>query len=128
MAIKDYWKPILGGVAIVAIIIIVVAVLAPPGRYFYMAYYIISGHIGCGLWCRWTITKNFFFCRTRSKKVHKDDIYELMLVLNHNGWKITISRLAIRLNCSTRTIHRNMCTELRREKELLNKENEKTNI
>ena len=64
----------------------------------------------------------------RSKKIHKDDIYELMLALNHSGWKITISRLAIRLNCSTRTIHRNMCTELRREKELLNKENEKTNI
>ena len=64
----------------------------------------------------------------RSKKIHKDDIYELMLALNHSGWKITISRLAIRLNCSTRTIHRYMCTELRREKELLNKENEKTNI
>ena len=58
----------------------------------------------------------------RSKKIHKDDIYELMLALNHSGWKITINRLAIRLNCSTRTIHRNMCTELRREKELLNKQ------
>ena len=58
----------------------------------------------------------------RSKKVHKDDIYDLMLALNHSGWKITISRLAIRLNCSTRTIHRNMCTELRREKELLNQQ------
>jgi len=58
----------------------------------------------------------------RSKKVHKDDIYELMLALNHSGWKITINRLAIRLNCSTRTIHRNMCEELKREKELLNKQ------
>jgi len=58
----------------------------------------------------------------RSKKIHKDDIYDLMLVLNHSGWKITIQRLAIRLNCSTRTIHRNMCTELKREKELLNKQ------
>ena len=58
----------------------------------------------------------------RSKKVHKDDIYELMLSLNHSGWKITISRLATRLNCSTRTIHRNMCTELKREKELLNQQ------
>ena len=58
----------------------------------------------------------------RSKKVHKDDIYELMLSLNHSGWKITIQRLAIRLNCTTRTIHRNMCTELKREKELLNKQ------
>ena len=60
----------------------------------------------------------------RSKKVHKDDIYDLMLSLNHSGWKITISRLATRLNCSTRTIHRNMSEELKREKELLNKQNE----
>ena len=58
----------------------------------------------------------------RSKKVHKDDIYDLMLSLNHGGWKITIQRLATRLNCSTRTIHRNMCEELKREKELLNKQ------
>ena len=58
----------------------------------------------------------------RSKKVHKDDVYELMLALNHSGWKITIQRLATRLNCSTRTIHRNMCFELKKEKELLNKQ------
>ena len=64
----------------------------------------------------------------RSKIITKDNIYELMLSLNHSGWKITMQRLATRLNCSTRTIHRNMCTELKREKELLNKENEKTNI
>ena len=58
----------------------------------------------------------------RSKKIHKDDIYELMLALNHNGLQITISKLATRLNCSTRTIHRNMSEELKREKELLNKQ------
>ena len=58
----------------------------------------------------------------RSKRIHKDDIYDLMLSLNHSGWKITIKRLAIRLNCTTRTIHRNMCNELKREKELLNKQ------
>ena len=58
----------------------------------------------------------------RSKKVHKDDIYELMLALNHSGWEITIQRLATRLNCSTRTIYRNMCQELKREKELLNQQ------
>ena len=58
----------------------------------------------------------------RSKKIYPDDIYELMLSLNHGGWKITIQRLAIRLNCSTRTIHRNMCEELKREKELLNQQ------
>ena len=60
----------------------------------------------------------------RSKKVHKDDIYDVMLMLNHGGWLITIARLARGLDCSTRTIHRNMCTELKREKELLNKQNE----
>ena len=58
----------------------------------------------------------------RSKTITKDNIYELMLSLNHSGWKITMQRLAARLNCSTRTIHRNMCTELKREKELLNKQ------
>ena len=58
----------------------------------------------------------------RTKKVTSDDIYDLMLSLNHSGWKITIKRLATRLNCSTRTIHRNMCEELKREKELLNKQ------
>jgi len=58
----------------------------------------------------------------RTKKVTQDDIYDLMLSLNHSGWKITMQRLAVRLNCSTRTIHRNMCEELKREKELLNKQ------
>ena len=58
----------------------------------------------------------------RSKKIHQDDIYELMLSLNHSGWKITIQRLATRLNCSTRTIHRNLNIELRREIKLLNQQ------
>ena len=58
----------------------------------------------------------------RSKKVHEDDIYQCMLDLNDWGKKITISRVAGLLDCSTRTIHRNMCEELRREKELLNQQ------
>jgi len=58
----------------------------------------------------------------RSKTITKDNIYELMLSLNHGGWKITMRRLATRLNCSARTIHRNMGEELKREKELLNKQ------
>ena len=58
----------------------------------------------------------------RSKKVHKDDIYDVMLMLNHGGWSITIARLAKGLDCSTRTVHRNMCEELKREKELLNQQ------
>jgi len=58
----------------------------------------------------------------RSKKFHSDDIYDVMLMLNHGGWSITIARLAKGLDCSTRTVHRNMCAELKREKELLNKQ------
>jgi hypothetical protein len=58
----------------------------------------------------------------RSKSVHADDVYECMIDLNDMGKKITISRIAELLDCSTRTIHRNMCTELKREKELLNQQ------
>jgi hypothetical protein len=48
-----------------------------------------------------------------------------MLDLHDMGKKITISRIAGLLNCSARTIHRNMSYELKKEKELLNQENEK---
>ena len=58
----------------------------------------------------------------RSKRIHTDDIYECMVDLNDLGKKITIGRIAGLLECSSRTIHRNMCTELKREKELLNKQ------
>ena len=58
----------------------------------------------------------------RSKKVHSDDIYECMLELNNNGESITIVKIAKLLDCSTRTIHRNMPVELKREKELLNQQ------
>ena len=58
----------------------------------------------------------------RAKKIHPDDIYQCMLDLNAANESITISRIAGLLDCSTRTIHRNMCEELRKEKELLNKQ------
>ena len=58
----------------------------------------------------------------RSKRIHSDDIYQCMIDMNDMGKKITIRRLAGLLDCSARTIHRNMCNELKREKELLNKE------
>ena len=58
----------------------------------------------------------------RSKSVTPSDIYDMMLSINDSNRKITIKRLSIHLNCSTRTIHRNMCEELKREKELLNKQ------
>ena len=58
----------------------------------------------------------------RSKRIHSDDIYECMIDLNDMGKKITINRIAGLLDCSARTIHRNMCEELKREKELLNQQ------
>ena len=58
----------------------------------------------------------------RTKKVTQDDIYQCMLDLHDAGKKIVIAQLALWLECSTRTIHRNMCEELKREKELLNKQ------
>ena len=58
----------------------------------------------------------------RTKKFDGGDIYDIMLMLNHGGWKITIARLARGLNCSSRTIHRNMSEELKKEKELLNQQ------
>ena len=58
----------------------------------------------------------------RSKRIHADDIYECMIDLNDMGKKITIGRIAGLLDCSSRTIHRNMCVDLKREKELLNKQ------
>ena len=58
----------------------------------------------------------------RSKKVHQDDIYQCMLDINDLDEIITIGGIAKLLDCSTRTIYRNMCEELKREKELLNKE------
>jgi len=58
----------------------------------------------------------------RSKRIHADDIYECMIDLNDLGKKITISRIAGLLDCSSRTIHRNMGEELKREKELLNQQ------
>jgi len=58
----------------------------------------------------------------RTKKVSQDDIYQCMLDLHDAGKKIVISQLALWLECSTRTIHRNMGEELKREKELLNKQ------
>ena len=54
--------------------------------------------------------------------IDKEMIYQAMLDLNDWGKKITISRIAGLLNCSTRTIHRHMCDDLKREKQLMNEE------
>ena len=47
-----------------------------------------------------------------------------MLDLHDSGRKIVIAQLALWLECSTRTIHRNLNVTLRREIKLLNKQNE----
>jgi hypothetical protein len=57
----------------------------------------------------------------KSKKVSESDIYEAMLYMHDLNIKITIKKLAEHFNCTTRTIHRNMGNELKKEKELLNK-------
>ena len=54
-------------------------------------------------------------------KIKKDDIYEAMLYI-HEESKITIKKLAKALKCTERTIYRNMCEELKEEKQLLNKQ------
>ena len=56
----------------------------------------------------------------RSKRVDDEAIYQCMLDLNDFGKKITISRIASLLNCSARTIHRNMHEDLKKEKDYLN--------
>ena len=57
--------------------------------------------------------------------VDEKAIYQCMVDLNYDGKKITIGRIAGLLDCSSRTIHRNMSDELKKEKDLLNIENEK---
>ena len=52
----------------------------------------------------------------------ESEIYDAMILINHNNQKITISKLAKSLECSTRTIYRNMNNELKKEKELLNQQ------
>ena len=58
----------------------------------------------------------------RSSRVDAESIYECMLDLNELGKKITIGRIAGLLNCSTRTVHRYITDELKREKQLMNDE------
>ena len=48
----------------------------------------------------------------KGKTIKQDDIYDAMLYTHEQG-KITIAKLAEILNCTTRTIHRNMGEELK---------------
>lgn len=56
----------------------------------------------------------------RSKRINEEDIYEMMIEINENNKKITINELANKLNCTPRTIYRNMGEQLKKEKDLLN--------
>ena len=56
------------------------------------------------------------------KKLSESEIYDAMLIMHDEGEAINISKLAIVLDCSTRTIHRNMSNELKKEKALLNQQ------
>ena len=58
----------------------------------------------------------------RSNKTHPDDIYQAMIDIHDLGQKITIKRISEALRVSSRTVHRYMCEDLKREKELLNKQ------
>jgi hypothetical protein len=55
-------------------------------------------------------------------KISENEIYDAMILMNDNKEKITISKLSKALNCSTRTIYRNMSNQLKKEKELLNQQ------
>ena len=59
------------------------------------------------------------------KSIEEERIYQCMLDLNDTGKKITISKIAKLLQCSSRTIHRNMSDELKKEKDILNVQLEK---
>ena len=56
----------------------------------------------------------------RRKRINEEDIYEMMVEINENNKKITINELANKLNCTPRTIYRNMGEQLKKEKDLLN--------
>jgi hypothetical protein len=56
----------------------------------------------------------------KSKIVSDSDIYDAMLYMHDADQKITIKKIADYFQCTTRTIHRNMSNELKKEKELLN--------
>ena len=56
----------------------------------------------------------------KTKRISESDIYDAMLYIHDLNQKITINKLADHFGCTTRTIHRNMSNELKKEKELLN--------
>jgi hypothetical protein len=58
----------------------------------------------------------------KKKKAEAPDIYEAMLNIHDSNKKITIAKIAALLNVSTRTVYRNITSEIKQEKILLNEE------
>ena len=58
----------------------------------------------------------------RSSRVWPEDIYQCMCDMNEFGKKITWGRVAGLLDCSVRTIYRNLDDQLKQEKQILNEE------
>jgi hypothetical protein len=58
----------------------------------------------------------------RRSRVWPEDIYQCMVDLNEFGKKITWGRVAGLLDCSERTVHRNLNDQLKQEKTILNEE------
>jgi transcriptional antiterminator len=56
----------------------------------------------------------------KSRAIYTEDVYECMIDLNDAGKKITWSKIAQLLDCSVRTVLRNINKELKQEKKLLN--------
>ena len=52
--------------------------------------------------------------------IDKKSIYNAMLILNDDGFVITVKWLAKLLNVSQRTVYRHMCDDLKKEKQRLN--------
>ena len=58
----------------------------------------------------------------RSSRIDQEIIYQTMLDINYDSKKITWSRVAGLLDCSSRTIYRNLTKQLKKEKQILNEE------
>ena len=61
----------------------------------------------------------------RDKLVNEDMIYQCMIDLHDQNKRITVNALAVLLKCSARTIYRSLSNDLKLEKKILNKQNEK---
>ena len=58
----------------------------------------------------------------QSPRIQPDDIYAVMVDMHDNKQKITIRKLSELLKVSSRTVHRHMCQDLKKERELLNQQ------